>query len=247
MTEIAFSELWNWLLLGAVISYFIGCFNFAVLISGLKHKDIRHIGSGNPGTMNMTRTFGLKIGLINFFCDGLKGAIPVLCGYFIFRGYLFEGTDVVVSDFARYFFGVFAVIGHVFPVTMKFKGGKGIATTIGLFWCALSCETWWFVFIGLGIFICLFIYVYITEWGSMASLLGVSVYTIWQAVIFILRYADEMLNVYVVLCLMLLLVFNLITWIAHHKNLVRLMAGEEHHTSVKKMLRKKKAKKQVQA
>ena len=63
----------------------------------------------------------------------------------------------------------------------------------------------------------------------------------------ILRYADEMLNVYVVLCLMLLLVFNLITWIAHHKNLVRLMAGEEHHTSVKKMLRKKKAKKQAQA
>lgn len=247
MKELAFADVWYWFLLGAAISYLIGCFNFAVLISGLKHQDIRHIGSGNPGTMNMTRTFGLKIGLINFFCDGLKGAIPVLCGYFIFRGYCFVGTDVLVSDFARYFFGVFAVIGHVFPVTMKFKGGKGIATTIGLFWCALSCETWWFVFIGLGIFLGLFLYVLIEEWGSMASLIGVSVYTVWQAVIFVLRYSAELTNVFVVLCFMLLLVFNLITWIAHHANLVRLMAGEEHHTSVKKMLKKKKARKQAQS
>lgn len=245
MQQLVFADVWYVFVLGAIVSYFLGCFNFAVLISHIKHSDIRHIGSGNPGTMNMTRAFGLKIGLINFFCDGLKGAIPVLCGYFMFRNYCFAGTDVAVSDFARYFFGIFAVIGHVFPVTMKFKGGKGIATTIGLFWCALACdraETWWFVFVGFGIFAALFIYLYITEWGAMASLIGVSGYTIWQAAIFIVRYSAELTQLFVVLCFMLLLAINIITWTAHRKNLVRLMAGEEHRTSLKKKVRRTQSK-----
>lgn len=246
MKELAFSACLYWFLLGGVVSYFIGCFNFAVLISHIKHKDITHVGSGNPGAMNMSRTFGLKIGIINFFCDGLKGAIPVVVGHFVFRSYCFAGTDFVVSDFARYFFGLCAVLGHVFPVTMKFKGGKGISTTIGLFWGALTCEQWWFFFIGVGIFFALFMYIYLTEWGSMGSLLGVSAYTIWQGVIFFFRYAEEMTNAYVIVTFIMLLSFNLITWIAHRANLLRLMAGEEHHTSVKKMLAKKKAKKNGQ-
>ncbi len=143
MKELAFSQIWYWFVLGAACSYLLGCFNFAVLISHLKKSDIRNIGSGNPGTMNMSRTFGLKIGVINFFCDAFKGAIPVLVGYLAFRGYCFSGSSVAISDFARYFFGLFAIIGHIFPVTMKFRGGKGIASTLGLFWCALSFETWW--------------------------------------------------------------------------------------------------------
>ncbi len=240
MKEFYFSQGWYWLLLGAVISYFMGCFNFAVLISRLKHEDIRKVGSGNPGSMNMSRRYGLKIGILNFVCDGLKGGIPVVVGYLVFRGYVFAGTNVAVSDFVRYLFAVCAVIGHVFPVTMKFKGGKGIATTIGLFWCSVSCEVWWFAFIGLGIFFVLFFYIMGTEWGSMGSLLGVSIYSIWQAIIFVLRYSGELTNPYVIVIFMFILVLNLITWIAHIKNLRRLMAGEEHHTSIKKMLHKKK-------
>ena len=57
---ISFSQTWYWFVLGAVVSYFIGCFNFAVLISKLKHKDIRSQGSGNPGTLNMSRNLGYK-------------------------------------------------------------------------------------------------------------------------------------------------------------------------------------------
>lgn len=243
MKELYLSSSWYYFLIAAVCCYLIGCFNFAVLISKIKKQDIRGVGSGNPGTMNMSRTFGLKVGVVNFFCDALKGAVPVLCGYFIFRGYVFAGTDICVADLARYFFGVFAVIGHIFPVTMKFKGGKGIASTLGLFWCSLACEIWWFAFLGLLLLVLVFLYIVVSEWGSMGSLLGVSVFTIWQGVIFALRYTDRLVNGYVIVCFMLLLVLNLLTWLAHRKNLYRLMGGEEHRTSVKKMIKKKRSQK----
>ncbi|MDE7301490.1 MAG: glycerol-3-phosphate acyltransferase [Clostridia bacterium] len=244
MTPFSLSEGWYWLLIGAVASYFLGCFNFAILISHLRHDDIRKVGSGNPGAMNMTRKYGLKLGLVNFFCDGLKGAIPAIVAHFCFKDFVFAGTAVNVADFTRYLFGLCAVIGHVFPVTLKFKGGKGVSTTIGLLWGALSTQTWWFVFCGLALFLLLFVYVGITEWGSMASLLGISGFTIWQAILFIVKYnANGMLsNVYVILIMMMLLSLNLITWIAHHKNIYRLMAGEEHHTSITQKLKKKKQK-----
>lgn len=241
MKEFDISQGWYWLLIGAVVSYFLGCFNFAVLISKIKHDDIRREGSGNPGAMNISRRYGLKVGLINFFCDALKGVIPVLVAYFVFRNYYFTGTQVVVSDFMRYFYALFALLGHVFPVTLRFKGGKGISTTIGLLWCSLACEVWWFAFAGLGFFILLFVYAGITEWGSMGSLIGVAGFTIWQAVIFTVRYADMLANAYVALTFMILLALNILTWGAHHKNLYQLMAGEEHRTSLKKMLKKKKS------
>lgn len=239
MKEFYLSQNWYWLLLGAVVSYFLGCFNFAVLISKIKHDDIRKEGSGNPGAMNISRRYGLKVGFINFFCDALKGVIPVLVAYFVFRGYYFAGTKVIVSDFLRYFFALFALLGHVFPVTMRFKGGKGISTTIGLLWCSIACETWWFAFVGLALFILLFVYVGFTEWGSMGSLIGVAGFTIWQAVVFTVRYADMLTNVYIIITFMILLALNILTWGAHHKNLYQLMAGEEHRTSLKKMLKKK--------
>ena len=240
MTPLALSGVWYWLLLGAVVSYFLGNFNFAILIARLKHHDIRKEGSGNPGSMNISRQLGLKYGILNFVCDGLKGGIPVVVGFLVFRNYCFAGTSVAVSDFARYLFAVSAVVGHIFPVTMKFKGGKGIASTIGLFWCSISCEVWWYAFIGLAIWFVLFFYMYFTEWGSMGSLLGVSIYTIWQAVIFALRYDKVITNAYVNIMFIFLLALNLLTWLKHYENLRKLMAGEEHHTSIKKMLHKKK-------
>ena len=234
MTELSFAESWYWFLLGGVISYFIGCFNFAVIIGRIKHKDIRHEGSGNPGTMNMTRTLGLKFGAINFFCDVAKGGVPVLVGWFIFRNYYFEGTTFIVSDFARYLFGLMVIVGHIFPVTMKFKGGKGIASTMGLFVFALPCEVWWYVFIAVIILVGVLLYIIFTEMGSMGSLLGVSGLSIFQAVITILNYRENLLNVWVIITLMLIFAINILTWTAHHKNIWRLLAGEEHHTSVRK-------------
>ena len=247
------SGVWYWLLLGAVCSYLLGCFNFAVLISNLKHKDIRSQGSGNPGTMNMSRTFGWKIGLINFLCDALKGIVPVMVGHLVFSGMFFAlpavppqsaqaavVVNVAVSDLARYLFGLCAVIGHVFPVTMKFKGGKGIATTLGVFTCGVTCEVGWFFALAFAFLVFIVLYIYVFEWGSMGSLIGVSGFTVWQGIIFFLRYQAQLSNGYVIALFMVLLAFNLITWIAHHKNLYRLMGGEEHRTSIKKMLHKNK-------
>ncbi|MCD8372951.1 MAG: glycerol-3-phosphate acyltransferase [Clostridia bacterium] len=239
MKDFSMSQYWWCFVIAAVVCYFIGCFNFAVLISHFKKKDIRNIGSGNPGTMNMMRSFGLKIGILNFLCDALKGGLPVLIAYFIFKDYCFAGTNVCVADFARYFCGMFVVIGHIFPVTMKFKGGKGIASTLGLFWFSLACEKWWFIFIGLGLLVLVLVYIALYEWGSMGSLLGVSVFSIWQAVIFYLRYAEALAQGYVIACFMLLIAINLLTWIAHHKNIYKLLGGEEHRTSIKKMINKK--------
>ena len=234
MTELSIAGCWYWFLLGAVLSYFIGCFNFAVLISHIKNKDIRGQGSGNPGTMNMTRTFGLKIGAINFFCDVFKGGFPALVGWLIFKNYCFEGTTFLVSDFVRYLFGTMVIIGHIFPVTMKFKGGKGIASTMGLFAFSLACDEWWYFFIAFIILVCVLLYIIFSEMGSMGSLLGVSGLTVFQAVVFVIRYSENLLSGWVITLFMLLFVINLFTWIAHRKNIFRLLAGEEHRTSVRK-------------
>lgn len=240
MKILPYTSLWC-LAVAAVISYLIGCFNFAVLISHIKKKDIRSQGSGNPGTMNMTRTFGLKIGAINFFCDVVKGGLPAVIAWIIFKDYVFEGTAVVVSDFMRYFCGVFVIIGHIFPVTMKFKGGKGIASTMGLFAFAIPCEPggWWYFFIAVALLVGVLLYITFTEWGSMGSLIGVSGLTVFQAVLFILRYSDNLSNVWVISIFMILLLINFLTWFAHRKNIYKLVAGEEHHTAVRK--HKKKA------
>lgn len=117
---------------------------------------------------------------------------------------------------------------------MKFKGGKGIATTYGVFWFAIGCENPWFFLIMLFALILVLLFILITEMGSMGSLLGVTAFSIWQGTIFYDRYVGRM-GGYVVALYMLLLLFNFLTWFSHRKNLVRLFAGEEHRTSIKKL------------
>lgn len=240
MKELYFSQSWYWFLLMAVVCYLLGCVNFAMIIARTKHKDAHKIGSGNPGTMNMSREFGLKVGLVNFLLDVSKGGIPALISYFVFRDYVFAGTDVVVSDVTRYVCGVFVIIGHIWPVTMRFQGGKGIASTLGLFWFALGCEQGWYAAVAFLWLVCVLTFIAVTEWGSMGSLLGVTGFSLWQGIIFYLRYAPELMNVWVIVLFMLLLLLNFLTWFAHRKNLVRLFAGEEHRTSVKKLSKGKR-------
>ena len=231
---------WWQLIIVAFACYFIGCFNFARFISKLKKSDITKIGSGNPGTMNMSREFGLKIGFTTFLCDAFKGGVPALIGFFIFRNTYFKGTETLVSDFVRYFCGLCVILGHIFPVTNKFKGGKGIASTLGLFWFCLPCDWPWFALI---IFLLLWgivLFIFLTEWGSLGSLLGVTGFSVIQMTMFLIRYGIGNFNAYLVCLYMIILAINLLTWCAHYKNLMRLFAGEEHHTSIKKLAKKKK-------
>lgn len=241
---LSFADNWYWFVVIALVTYFIGCFNFAVFISHVKKKDIRSSGSGNPGAMNMTRTFGFKIGLLNFFCDVFKGGVPVLVLWLVFRDYVFAGTEIVengfvtggfvVSDLVRYLGGSCIILGHVFPVFLKFKGGKGIAATIGVYAFSLPCEQWWYFFIVLALCLCVLAYIALTEWGSMGSLIAVAGLTVFQGAVFIIRYENVLLSCPMIITLMMLLGINLLTWLRHNTNIYRLLQGEERRTAVRK-------------
>lgn len=240
MQTFVMAQHWWQLIILAIASYFVGCFNFAVVISKWKKRDITKIGSGNPGTMNMTREFGIGIGLTTFLCDAFKGILPTVVAYLIYKDYTFENTAVITADFMKYFAMLFVVIGHIYPVTMKGKGGKGIATLLGAFWASLTCESGWFALIGLGVLIALVVFLIWTEWGSLTSMTGVSTFSIIQAVIYFNRYSGMEINAYLVCVYAFIVALNFLTWFAHRGNVVRLFAGEERRTSLKKMAKKKK-------
>lgn len=106
-----------------VISYLIGSIPFGVLFSKLfGTKDLRSNGSGNIGATNAFRVGGKKLGILTFACDALKGVTPL---WFISN---FFPEDVVLLALC----GFAAVLGHIFPVWLKFKGGKGVATTLAV-------------------------------------------------------------------------------------------------------------------
>ena len=241
MQFISISNLWWQFLLFITCSYLIGSINFAVVISKLKKRDIRTIGSGNPGTLNMSRNFGLGIGILTLLLDILKGVLPTLTAMLVYSNYYFEGTTLSVSLIAKVTAGFFVVLGHVFPIFMKFKGGKGIATTIGVFFV---CN--WVVAILSGALAIVFIL--FTEIGSMGSFLATTpgaIATCYSVYItYIARQTLGVLNgvlagfsnLFVVLIIFL-------TWYAHRKNIERLIAGEEHPTNWLQMIKEAKIKK----
>lgn len=101
------------------VAYFIGTFPSAVLIARTRGVDITASGSGNPGASNVNRLMGKRFGVLVFVLDALKGSISVVAG-FLAGGY--AGALTLLCG---------AILGHVFPVTRKFKGGKGVATAGG--------------------------------------------------------------------------------------------------------------------
>lgn len=238
-----FKDLWWSLLLIAVGSYFIGNLNFAILISQSKKKDIRKMGSGNPGTLNMSRQFGLGFGVLTLALDILKGAIPALIATLVYGNAVFGDSTLRVGEVAQYVAGFCAVLGHIFPAFYKFKGGKGIATTIGVF---LVGEPWvTLIFAAIAV-----AYILITEIGSVGSFIA----TTPSAVAAVIRFyndgfADEPNFEYGMAFFIVadLLVFGIIllTWVAHRQNIKRLLAGEEHVTDWMRMIHDFKAKQKI--
>ena len=155
---------------------------------------------------------------------------------------MYKGMLVRVTDFIRYFTAIFVVIGHIFPLSRHYKGGKGIASTLGIFWGGLSLESPWWILLGFVVGAGIITFILLTEWGSLGSLFGVSCCSIIQLVIFFTRYEVALklgFNPYLVCVFGFILALNLLTWFAHRKNIKRLFAGEEHRTSFKKALHKK--------
>jgi len=142
--------LWlTWL----VAAYLLGSVPFALIIGRAKGIDIRQHGSGNVGATNLGRALGKKWGILCFFLDMGKGLAPVL-GYRLTLAATDTGIDGSTQMLQWLAIGVAAVLGHVFPVYLKFKGGKGVATSVGAllgFWPVLtvpalaSCVVWFIV------------------------------------------------------------------------------------------------------
>ncbi|MBR2341268.1 MAG: glycerol-3-phosphate acyltransferase [Clostridia bacterium] len=238
MKEFLFSEQWYILLIMAIISYLLGGFSGAVLISKrVKHEDIREKGSGNPGTMNMARAYGFKFGLFTFIVDMLKGAIASLVGLLVYKDYCLNGINA--GEFVCYINGLCVVVGHIYPALKKFKGGKGIATTCGVFTVGLVSQSWWFLLIIPICYVLTLALIYVIEYASLSSLIIVSVFGITQLVLYYVAYNAKFSVALGFLYAFVFLICAL-DWFAHRANVKRLLAGEEHKTSLKSMLKKKK-------
>ncbi len=109
-------------LITLILSYLIGSIPFGLIFSRLLDNiDPRSAGSGNIGFTNILRVAGKPAAILTLLCDALKGSIPVLFGY-----YALNNPGIALGA------GFLAILGHIFPVTLKFKGGKGVATSFGV-------------------------------------------------------------------------------------------------------------------
>lgn len=230
----------------AICSYLFGNINWAIFISKLKRMDIRTMGSGNPGTLNMSRNLGLKIGLLTFFLDIMKGVIPALVAFFVFGEKTFVNSSFLIRDFGMYLCGFCVVLGHIYPVFLKFKGGKGIASTIGVFiTCESVCGWEWFA-IALMALVAAAVFIYFTEFGAMGSFIAITPPAVGSNIRLFLTYefvSNTTTIALHVITNMIILAICFFTWFAHRRNIERMLAGEEHPTSIKEMVVKAKAKK----
>lgn len=230
----------------AIVSYFFGNINWAIIITKLKKMDIRKMGSGNPGTLNMSRNLGLGFGLLTFFLDVIKGAAPTLIVYFVTKDRFFLDSQFRVSDFSIYLCGLSVVLGHIYPVIFKFKGGKGIASTIGVFLVCESVNGWQWAMVAIMAMVAATVFIYLTEFGAMGSFIAITPPAISGSIRLFLIYRNINLPevfVFHIVANMLIFAICLFTWFAHRHNIKRMLASEEHPTSIKEMVVKMKAKK----
>ena len=160
-------DLWLRILILAVLSYALGNWSMARMIAwNYRRVDIATKGSGNPGTMNMIRNFGYGKGAATLVLDVIKGATPALLGGLFLEYAYHEGGAFYFSHLGVYIGGLSVILGHMFPVVFKFKGGKGVACGIGVFFVANPLMM-------LIVFaVMTFIFVFL-EYGFVASLVGI--------------------------------------------------------------------------
>lgn len=184
-------------------AYLIGSIPFGLLLSRSSGIDIRQHGSGNIGATNVSRLVGKKIGLLTLLLDAAKGFLPMLAAG------LLLSSEVPKRDIVTALCGAAVVTGHMFPVFLRFKGGKGVATALGIF-LYLAPKA-------LLISVALFIAVTVpTGFVSLGSLLGAT------AMLPSLYLLDEPLWK-----LWLAAFVGLMIWMKHLQNIRRLLNGTE--------------------
>jgi glycerol-3-phosphate acyltransferase PlsY len=188
-----------------VFSYLLGSIPFGYLIFYFSEgKDIRTLGSGNIGATNVLRSKGKLAGMLTLALDIIKGAVPVIYCliHFDLPWFVLLGALAVL-------------LGHVFPVFLKFRGGKGVASLVGVFLV--------FYYPALLVFLAVFLLTLkLTRYVSLASLLATA------ALFFCILFTQVVESAMVVFAMLLLIAFR------HRANIQRLLAGTENKFSFKK-------------
>lgn len=186
-----------------VVAYFLGNISPAIIIGKFHKIDIRKTGSGNAGTTNVLRSIGKKAAIITLLIDILKGVIAVLLAKFILQDDLYTALA-----------GIAVTCGHIWPALYEFKGGKGIATALGVIFTVMPLPA--LCAMGVGIF-----FIILTRRISPGSIMGA---LSLPAFVFILGKGSMVLGVF----------FALITLYTHRANIKRILKGEEPKLSFKK-------------
>ena len=184
-----------------IFSYFLGSIPFGYLLTKIfLQKDIREIGSGNIGATNVLRTGNKYIGYTTLLLDILKAIIPIIFVKFYYIDYLYIASLCVF-------------LGHVFPIWLKFKGGKGVATYVGIL-CCLN------IYLGISFGIVWLISFFIFKYSSLSSLLGSLSIPIVN--FFILK--EDVIFFFII---MFVLIFY-----THRENIKRLLNRSESKTKI---------------
>lgn len=207
----------------ALISYLLGSLNFGVILSNkLKKDDVRNHGSGNAGTTNMLRSYGKKYAILTIIGDMLKVVAAIVIAFKIYEytpSFLNEmdlSVNIDRNMLIKSFAGFFCVLGHIFPVFFKFKGGKGVATSGGM----VFAVDWRIALILLAVFI---IVVAVTKYVSLGSIIMALLYPV---MIFIFHKS--------LILTAIALVFTIIVVVAHRGNIKKLVNHTESKITDKK-------------
>ncbi len=210
-----------------ILSYLVGSIPTSIIVSKLaKGIDIREHGSGNAGGTNVARVLGWKHGVLVIILDAFKGVLAVVVVARLHYGSMPFHNVTPFDDFTlvQIIAGISAVIGHVWTIFADFKGGKGIATALGMLLMIITVD----MLIAVGVFI---IVVTISRYVSLGSLIG----TIAVPLSLIIR--ENVFNVDIqgyntllpfIIAISLLIIFT------HRKNVVRIFNGSENKLSFKK-------------
>lgn len=201
-----------------IIGYLIGLIQTAYLVGRFFKTDIRDHGSGNLGTTNTLRVLGFKAGLLVFVSDVLKAVLAYTICSLLFNG---TGTFIIrdyINVLPGLYGGIGVILGHCFPFYLKFKGGKGIASTLGIILC-LDLK------IALTVFAFGIILTIIFKYISLAAL----VITLSFPFGLIIRgYSLE--------TIILGFIITIVSWYLHRENIKRLISGEENKFTIKKQV-----------
>lgn len=195
-----------------LIAYLLGSINFAIIFSKkFAGFDVREKGSKNAGTTNVLRTVGKKAAVLTLLCDILKGVAAVIVA--MLAANIWDEVDV---DTLKYLAGFFAIVGHTFPVYYGFKGGKGVATSLGVL-LVVNPQ------IGLSCLVFALVIMIATRWVSLGSIMAALLFPI-LTVIMTDNFGAKLISILIGV----LVIFN------HRTNIKRLKQGTENKLSFKK-------------